>query len=191
MSETGQLIELLRQQLDTQRKQMESERKQMETLFETLAGKLTSEPVYKPPAAAIPSFVPFDTSSELWSDYWARFLTFLGANSVPDDRAAQIFLTNQSKVTYKLLGNLACQQSPSKDVNALTLDEIAAFMKTQFDPTRYVVRERFKFWSEMQRKPGETIQELAPGYVMMLSDAISPQLRTLKTRRCAHALCVR
>ena len=161
MSETGQLIELLRQQLDTQRKQMESERKQMETLFETLAGKLTLDPTSKPPVVAIPSFVPFDSSSELWSDYWARFVTFIGANSVPDDRAAQIFLTNQSKVTYKLLGNLASQQTPPKDVNALTLDEIAAFMKTQFDPTRYVVRKRFKFWSEMQRKPGETIQELA------------------------------
>ena len=121
MSETGQLIELLRQQLDTQRRQMESERKQMETLFETLAGKLTSEPTYKPPAVAIPSFVPFDPSSELWSDYWARFLTFLGANLVPDNRAAQIFLTNQSKVTYKLLGNLASQQNPPKDVNARSL----------------------------------------------------------------------
>ena len=160
MSETGQVIELLRQQLDSQRKQMESERMQMEKLFETLAGKL-SEPTSKPLAVAIPSFVPFDPSSELWSDYWARFLTFLGANSVPDDKAAQIFLTNQSKVTYKLLGNLALQQSPPKDVNTLTLDEIAAFMKTQFDPTRYVVRERFRFWSEMQRKPGESIQELA------------------------------
>ena len=134
MSETGQVIELLRQQLDSQRKQMESERMQMEKLFETLAGKL-SEPTSKPPAVAIPSFVPFDPSSELWSDYWARFLTFLGANSVPDDKAAQIFLTNQSKVTYKLLSNLALQQSPPKDVNTLTLDEIAAFMKTQFDPT--------------------------------------------------------
>ena len=138
-----------------------NERKQMETLFETLAGKLTLDPTSKPPVVAIPSFVPFDSSSELWSDYWARFLTFIGANSVPDDRAAQIFLTNQSKVTYKLLGNLASQQTPPKDVNALTLDEIAAFMKTQFDPTRHVVRERYKFWSEMQRKPGETIQELA------------------------------
>ena len=129
MSETGQLIELLRQQLDTRRKQME-------TLVETLAGKLSLEPTSKPPAVAIPSFVPFDPSAELWSDYWARFLTFLGANSVPDDKAAQIFLTNQSKVTYKLLGNLASQQTPLKDVNTLTLNEIAAFMKTQFDPIR-------------------------------------------------------
>ena len=46
-------------------------------------------------------------------------------------------------------------------MNTLTLDEITAFMKTQFDPTRYVVRERFRFWSEMQRKPEELIQELA------------------------------
>ena len=87
MAETGQLIELLRQQLDTQRKQME-------TLVEILAVKLTSEPTSKPPAVAIPSFVPFDS----FSDYWARFLTFLGANSVPDGNAAQIFLTNQCHV---------------------------------------------------------------------------------------------
>ena len=53
------------------------------------------------------------------------------------------------------------QQSPAKDVNALTLDEIVEYMKGQFDPTRYVVRERFKYWSSMNRKPGESIQELA------------------------------
>ena len=34
-------------------------------------------------------------------------------------------------------------------------------MKGQFDPTRYVVRERFKYWSSMSRMPGESIQELA------------------------------
>ena len=34
-------------------------------------------------------------------------------------------------------------------------------MKEQFDPKLFVVRERFKFWSDMQRKPGETLQELA------------------------------
>jgi len=34
-------------------------------------------------------------------------------------------------------------------------------MKQQFDPKRFIVRERFKFWSEMQRKPGESILELA------------------------------
>ena len=34
-------------------------------------------------------------------------------------------------------------------------------MKAQFDPKLFVVRERFKFWSNMERKPGETLQELA------------------------------
>ena len=81
-------------------------------LVETLAGKLTSEPTFKLPVVAIPSFVPFHPSYELWTDYWTRFLTFLGANSIPDDKAAQIFL--QSKIMYKLLGNLASQQTPPK-----------------------------------------------------------------------------
>lgn len=98
MSESEQMFELFRQQMDMQRKQMEA-------LVEALAGRLSSGSTPKPPTVAIPTFVPFDASSELWTDYWARFLTFLGANSVPDDKAAQIFLTNQTKVTYKLLGN--------------------------------------------------------------------------------------
>ena len=34
-------------------------------------------------------------------------------------------------------------------------------MKHQFDPKRFFVRERFKFWSEMQRKAGESVLELA------------------------------
>ena len=34
-------------------------------------------------------------------------------------------------------------------------------MKHQFDPKRFVVGERFKFWSEMQHKPGESVLALA------------------------------
>ena len=40
----------------------------------------------------------------------------------------------------------------------LTLDEIAT--KAQFESIRYVVYEWFKFLSEMQCRPGESIQEL-------------------------------
>ena len=113
------------------------------------------------PAAATPSFAPFDSTSELWTDYWARFCTFAGANSVPDDKKGQVFLTNQSATTYKLLTKLAAQQTPMKDINDLTMEEIFSFMKNQFDPRRFTVRERLKFWSDLQRKPEETIQELA------------------------------
>jgi len=41
------------------------------------------------------------------------------------------------------------------------MEEIEAFMTDQFDPNRFVVRERFRFWSEMKHRPDETIQELA------------------------------
>ena len=34
-------------------------------------------------------------------------------------------------------------------------------MKEQFDPKLFIVCDRFKFWSDMQRKPGESLQELA------------------------------
>ena len=107
------------------------------------------------------SFQPFDSHSVLWLDYLERFRTFLTANSVPKVKEAQVFLTNQSKVTYKLLGNLAAQQSTSKSINELKMDDIQKFMREQLDPKRFVVRERYKFWEDLKRRPEETIQELA------------------------------
>ena len=84
------------------------------------------------------------------------------ANSIPTDKRPQVFLTNQTSALYKQLSNLAAQQQQHpKKVNALTLQEIETFMKDQYDPKRFIVRERFKFWSAMQSKPGETIHELA------------------------------
>ena len=107
------------------------------------------------------SFQPFDSTSELWTDYLARFRTFVTANSIPDNKQAQIFLTNQSNSVYKMLSNLAAQQQPVKSIHELTMNDIQTFMAEQFDPKRFLVRERFKFWSDMKRKPGETIPELA------------------------------
>ena len=107
------------------------------------------------------SFQPFDSTSELWTDYLARFRTFVTANSIPDNKQAQIFLTNQSNSVYKMLSNLAAQQQPVKSIHELTMNDIQTFMAEQFDPKRFVVRERFKFWSDMKRKPGESIPELA------------------------------
>ena len=111
--------------------------------------------------AAIPPFAAFDSTSELWPDYWSRFCTFVVANAVPEQRQAQVLLTNQTAAVYKQLANLAAQQAPPKDINKLTMSEIVNFMKELFDPKLFIVRERFKFWSDMQRKPGETFQKLA------------------------------
>ena len=46
---------------------------------------------------------------------------------------------------YKMLLNRAAQETPPKEINRLTVDEITVYMKVQFDPTRFIVRERFKF----------------------------------------------
>ena len=112
-------------------------------------------------AASIPSFSPFDHSAELWKDYHTRFNTFAGAHTIPEDRFAQVFLTNQTTANYKLLATLAEQQTPPKNVNTLTMEDIVGFMEDQFDPKLFTVRECFKFWSDMRRKPGETLHDLA------------------------------
>ena len=90
-------------------------------------------------AVATPNFPAFDSTSELWSDYWFRFCTFANAHSVPNEKSAKVFLTK----------------------NNLTMEQITNYMKKQFDPKRFVVKERFRFWNEMKRRPGESIQELA------------------------------
>ena len=112
-------------------------------------------------ASATPNFQAFDSASELWTDYLSRFTTFIAAHSVSDDKLAQVFLTNQSSSIYKLLSNLASQDTSPKSVNDLSMDVIKQCMKQQFDPKRFVVRERFRFWSDMKRKPGESTLELS------------------------------
>ena len=73
-------------------------------------------------AVSTPGFVAFDSTSELWKDYWSRFNTFTKAHAVPEARVAQVILTNQTNATYKLLSNLAGQATPAKAVNDLTID---------------------------------------------------------------------
>ena len=143
--------------LEEQRQQAE---KREEKIIQALTKGATSTSAHLP-AASIPKFTPFDASTELWKDYLARFTTFAGANSIPAGKIAQVFLTSQSTATYKLLGTVAGQQDPPKDINELSLEDINTFMEQHYDPKRFVVRERFRFWSNMQRKPGETAQELA------------------------------
>ena len=56
--------------------------------------------------------------------------------------------------------NLVAQQSPAKGINDLSMDDIQHFMGEQFDLRRFVIRERYKFWSDLKRKTGEPLQEL-------------------------------
>ena len=160
---TDELLQLLQQQIQQQQLLMQAQEKrhqeQIQVLL-TLAQKSEGEGTVNSFTAALPSFSAFDSASELWTDYWAWFNTFAEAHSVPSEKRASVFLTNQTPVTYQLLTNLAGQQTRPKDVNQLDIKELSEFMVEQFHPKRFIVRERYKFWSHMDRKPGETIQEL-------------------------------
>ena len=54
-------------------------------------------------------------------------------HNIQEVKQVQVFLTNQSSVTYKLLSNYATQLTPSKDINELSITEIVEYMKIQFD----------------------------------------------------------
>ena len=151
MAETTELIKLLADQIQVQRQQMEQQaqhhREEMHNLLKILDvqkhgtgedDSITHHPQLS--TAAIPPFAAFDSASELWRDYWSRFCTFVVANAVPEQRQAQVFLTNQTAAVYKQLANLATQQTPPKDINKLTMSEIVNFMKKQFDPKLFIVR---------------------------------------------------
>ena len=159
MSEISELILLLNKQHQEQNKQHQEQMTMLQEQLKILQSSLNKPRENVP--TPIASFQPFDSTSELWTDYLARFRTFVTANSIPDNKQAQIFFTNQSNSVYKMLSNLAAQQQPVKSIHELTMNDIQTFMAEQFDPKRFVVRERFKFWSDMKRKPGETIPELA------------------------------
>ena len=116
MSEISELILLLNKQHQEQKKQHQEQmavlrdehREQMTMLQEQL--KILQSSLNKPREnvpTPMASFQPFDSTSELWTDYLARFRTFVTANSIPDNKQAQIFLTNQSNSVYKMLSNLA------------------------------------------------------------------------------------
>jgi len=131
-------------------------------MLQLLAKPPQSGQVFPPAtASATPTFAPFDSTSELWKDYWSRFLTFTRAHAVPDDRKAQVFLTNQLSTVYQLLSNLAAQETPPREINDPTMEQIVAHMKVHNLIQPVSSSGNVKFRTAMQRRPGESIQELA------------------------------
>ena len=130
MSEISELILLLNKQHQEQMAVLRGEhQEQMSMLQEQL--KILQSSLNNPREnvpTPMASFQPFDSTSELWTDYLARFRTFVTAYSIPDNKQAQIFLTNQSNSVYKML---AAQQQPVKSIHELTMNDIQTFMAEQ------------------------------------------------------------
>jgi len=89
------------------------------------------------------TFSPSDSTSELWKDYWSRFLTFYESSCCSRWPKGAGFshqpVVDGVQAAFKPCGT----RTPPRDVNNLTMDQIVAYMKVQFDPTRLVIRERF------------------------------------------------
>ena len=151
------------EEMKLQREEMRLQREENKRQFDQLTQRLSGQQATGSPtlAAAVPPFAPFDSTVELWKEYLQRYKTFLKANSVPGEKETTVFLTNQTSTVYQLLVTQAGQQDPPKQVDSLSLSEINVLMQSSFDPRRFVVRERYKFWSAQPRKPGETVAELA------------------------------
>ena len=173
----SQQMELQSQQNEQQMElQSQQNQQQMEMLLGTLkkmnansgnaAGSTGTLPeisisAVRPSSYSVPSFTAFDSTAELWTDYYSRFLTFIKAHSVPETKIAQIFLTDQTVSVYKLLQSLASQQQPPININEFDMETLAQFMAEQYNPKLFVMRKRYKFWSDLSRKQNESVTELA------------------------------
>ena len=121
MSEIADLIKVMQEQMQLQREQMqqplqqqeerhqqqeERHRQQLTVMQQQLDEQRKSAETFASQKQTSP-FPAFDSTAELWKDYLLRFKTFVSANSVPDDKLALVFLTNQTSDTYKLINNYA------------------------------------------------------------------------------------
>ena len=106
-----------------------------------------------------------------------RFKTFVSANSVSDDKLTLVFLTNQTSDTSKLINNYASQQDTPTTADNMQFSDIAEFMSQHYDPTKFTVIERYKFWSSIKRKPSETPTELAARVRQMATTCDFPAIK--------------
>ena len=59
----------------------------------------------------------------------------------------------------------------------MKFSDITGFMSSHYDPTQFTVRERYKFWSTIKRKPGETPTELAARVRQMATTCDFPAIK--------------
>ena len=191
MSEIANLIKVMQEQMQLRREQMQQQlqqqkerhqqqeerhRQQLTVMQQQLDEQRKSAGTFASQKQT-PPFPAFDSTAELWKDYLLRFKTFVSANSVSDDKLALVFLTNQTSNTYKLINNYASQQDTPTTADNMQFSDIAEFMSQHYDPTKFTVRERYKFWSSIKRKPGETPTELAARVRQMATTCDFPAIK--------------
>ena len=104
------------------------------------------------------NFHSFDPAVEIWQDYKERFDIHCKAFAKSSQKS-QYFLSCQSQVVFKQLQAMASNKD--KKLETLEWSSLEKFMAEIYDPKKFVVKERFTFWSSMGRNSGESIQQLA------------------------------
>ena len=72
-----------------------------------------------------------------------------------------MFLANQRSEVHKLLSTVCQQREGAKELDSLNMDEVNQLMMEQYDHSKFVISERYKFWNQIHRKPEESIRELS------------------------------
>ena len=191
MSEIASLIKVMQEQIQLQREQMQQQlqqqeerhqqqeerhQKQLALMQQQLDEQRKSVGTFASHNQT-PPFPAFDSTAKLWKDYLLRFKTFVSANSVTDDKLALVFLTNQTSDTYKLINNYASQQDTPTTADNMKFSDIAEFMSQHCDHIKFTVREKYRFWSSIARKPGETPTELAARVRQMATTCDFPAIK--------------
>ncbi|KII61549.1 hypothetical protein RF11_07127 [Thelohanellus kitauei] len=153
------LIQLLSKQIEKQEMRHESQIQMQMKFFDTLFNQVNSN--LSESGLINYVFPPFSPSSEIWTTYLARFITFVEANSIPPERIPLVFLTNQSTEIFNKLQTVSLQFPSPKQPNNLTWEEICAIMSKNFDSYKFIAREKHRFYTGIRRQPGETPLELA------------------------------
>ena len=124
MADIAELLKVMQEQMQRQDEQHKQQLALMQQQMEDTrkAGGTMALQHQTPP------FPAFDSTAELWKNHLLRFETFVNANSVPDEKKALVFLTNQTSGTYKLITNYASQQDVPTTANAMKFSDITGFM---------------------------------------------------------------
>ena len=94
----------------------------------------------------------FNPGNETVTAYLERFLLFVAANGISDDKKVPTLLTVVGATHYTLIRGLV---SPEL-LKDKTFDELIDLLKKHYDPQPIVIAERFHFYQRSQ-KPDETI----------------------------------
>ena len=91
------------------------------------------------------------------SDYLDRLSLYFEMNSVAQDKQVPVLLTTSGRETYALLTNLVSPDKPRE----MSLADLVAILKKQFEPQPVIIAERFQFHRQQQEANETTAEYVA------------------------------